>query len=246
MRDDAAVQERLEEVVDRWRAEGPLTPLLQLVATVWTTNRNRQDPDLGDDAQLLGLQCHRNILNRSKDLIRSLEDVEADGAQTLEVRFGGLVLHTGKVGSRDRSWRPNSISWDGSPVRQRAARANSEVYTSLAGTLFEQAPDDDGSGYLFGGDPASLQYLHLGWQGLDEGIRAFIGFPSDGPTPWLAVMELDCGRPGTGGLPLPSDGPSAGSPNHDAMALPELSMKRRSSRSNPSPREAPVVGNGDQ
>ena len=222
---DQEVEARLREVVEQWRTKGPLEGLLELISDVWKTNRNRQDPDLGDDAQLLGLQCHRNILNRAKHVIRQVEDAEAGGAQTLEVRFGGLVLHTGKVGPRDHSWMPNMISWDGSPVRQRAARANSQVFASKAGTIFEGFPEDDSN---FGGTPANLHYLHLAWQGLDEGTRAFIGFPGDGPTPWLAVMELDTGRPGTGGLPLPDDGPSTGSPNHDAMALPELSMKRRS------------------
>lgn len=241
---DSAVEGRLHEVVGEWRAKGPLEELLELISDVWKTNRNRQDPDLGDDAQLLGLQCHRNILNRAKYVICQVEDAEAGGAQTLEVRFGGLVLHTGKVGPRDPGWMPSLISWDGSPVRQRAARANSGVFASTVGTIFEGSTEEDPN---FGGTPANLQYLHLAWQGLDEGTRAFIGFPGDGPTPWLAVMELDTGRPGTGGLPLPGDGPSTGSPNHDAMALPELSMKRRRPAAHARPQDgSAATGNEPQ
>lgn len=223
---DGAVCSHLEEVVRRGRADGPLNHLCDLIDTVWRVNRERQDPKLGDDAQLLGLQCHRNILNLAKPLIGQIDEVEVNGAQTLEICFAGKTLHTSKVTSRDPSWSPHLMTWDDSDVRLRAARANTQVYAPSEETLFASLPDGPYS--PFNAKPETLLFLHLAWQGLEEGgTRVFVGFPQINASPWLAVMEIANGRPGTGGMPMPTDVPPTPSPNHDTLAEPTVALKRR-------------------
>lgn len=239
MIEDAAVRSHLEEVVRQGCAEGPLGDLCALIDTVWRVNRERQDPKLGDDAQLLGLQCHRNILNLAKPLIGQIDEVEVDGAQTLEIRFAGKTLHTNKVTSRDPSWSPHLITWDDSDVRLRAARANTQVYAPSEGTLFASLPD--GAYSPLDVKPETLPFLHLAWQGLEEGgTRVFVGFPQINATPWLAVMEIANGRPGTGGMPMPTDVSPTPSPDHDTLAEPEVALKRR----RPSGQEEGSSGSG--
>jgi len=226
MIEDAAVRSHLEEVVRQGRADGPLGELCVLIDTVWRVNRERQDPKLGDDAQLLGLQCHRNILNLAKPLVGEIDEVEVDGAQTLEIRFAGKTLHTSKVTSRDPAWSPHLITWDDSDVRLRAARANTQVYAPSEGTLFASLLD--GAYSPLSAKPATLPFLHLAWQGLEEGgTRVFVGFPQINTSPWLAVMEIANGRPGTGGMPMPTDLSPTPSPDHDTLAEPEVALKRR-------------------
>lgn len=239
MIEDAAVRSHLEEVVRQGSADGPLSVLCTLIDTVWRRNLDRQDSEVGDDAVVLGVQCSRNILHLAKPIIGQIEEVEADGARTLEVRFAGKTLHVSKVTSRDPAWSPQLITWDNSDVRLRAAQANTQVYAPSEGTLFASLLD--GVYSPLNAKPETLPFLHLAWQGLEEGgTRVFVGFPQINTSPWLAVKEIANGRPGTGGMPMPTDVSPTPSPDHDTLAEPEVALKRR----RPSAEEEGSSGSG--
>lgn len=225
MTEDVAVREHLEVVVQRARSVGRLDELSKLIGEIYANNLRRLEPKLGDDLLVLGQQCHRNLLNLAKQF-GQVNDVDIDGAQTLELRLAGKIWHTGKVTSRDPAWTPDRIKWDGSDVRINAARANTQTFFSSEETLFASLSDGPFSSHE--ADPDDLRFLHIAWQGLgEEGVRVFVGFPQLGARPWLAVTEITVGRPGTGGVPKPADDSVRRSPNHDAMAEPKVAVKRR-------------------
>ncbi|MFH5824541.1 hypothetical protein [Georgenia sp. AZ-5] len=226
MNGESAAEALLAEVIEHWRHDGPLDALVQTVETVWKINLERHEPEaLGDDATSLGIQCSRNILHRAEARlrVRNVDGLRVRGGQTLEVQFAGRVMHTSKVRTRNPRWDPHSIDWSASDVRVDGAAANSRVYTPVEGTLFESLPVETPHPT---GQLAALKHLHLAWQGLNEGhVRIFVGFPSAGPSPWMAVKMIKDGRSG-GGMPLGGDG-APFAPDHNAMAEPDLVLRRR-------------------
>lgn len=223
MQSDPVVDELLASVIAHWRDEGPLEEILATIDRVWATDLARHEPQLGDDATSLGIQCSRNVMNlvARSGTIREIDGCRVRGGNTLTVSFATQVLHTSKVGRLGRRWDPYSMDWNSSDTRADGAAANSRAYVPASGTLFEGL--DDGPS----GDPAALRYVHLAWQGLAEGrTRVFMGFPSEGHSPWMAVHLLADGQSGGGGrVPQPEAGPST--PNHDVMAEPTVVVKRR-------------------
>lgn len=221
-----SVDELLSGVVERWRAEGPLTQIIGVIEDVWRKNLDRQEPHLGDDAMSLGILCSRNIMNRCVEQLRDgTPHSVVRGGLTLEVVFDGRVMHLSKVGSQQMSWHPHLMVWDSSEVRIDGARGNAAVYTPIKGTLVEDTPDQT----LFGaiGDPADMRNLHLAWQGFPDGaVRAFVGFPTTGPAPWSAVTLVHDGRPAPLGVPV-AEAEVAAPSWHDALAEPEVPIRRR-------------------
>jgi hypothetical protein len=186
----------LEEVRRDWLLRGPLALLLELVQRVWLIDLARHDPILGDDAQTLGILASRNLCNLAVERLRGARGVVAKDRRTLEVTYGGRLLHVGKAPSDLPSWDVMSMDWSSSEVRDDAARVNSAAYYPIQGTLFDPLPPRE-----VGGDrPTGLSHLHLTWQGFADGsTRAWLGFPRLGIPPWFAVTALDLheisGRP---------------------------------------------------
>jgi hypothetical protein len=186
---DHAAETLLKSVIAEWRGDGPLDDLERVVQDVWRTNVARHEPALGDDTISLGLQSARNICNRAVDELRGRPGVVVRGGLTLDVRFAGRTLHVGKATpDPSRGWSVWSLDWASSDVRDDAARANWACYQPHTGTLLETLPPLPGQPV----DVETLRYLHLAWQGfVDDGhCRAWLGFPSAGPQPWIAVLPL--------------------------------------------------------
>jgi hypothetical protein len=181
------VGEFLREVVDDWWRRGPLAVIHALVGEVWRANVARYEPEVrGDDAQSLGVQSARNIVNLAARGCAGLPGVAVRGGSTLEVAFAGRVLHVGKAtAEQSRSWDVWSIDWLGSDVRDRAAELNTAAYLPFGGTLLDGLLPDVGA-------PAALSHLHLTWQGFvdDASARSWVGFPRAGSRPWFAVLPL--------------------------------------------------------
>jgi hypothetical protein len=222
-----SVEVMLGEVVDRWCTSGPLTGMIEIIDEVWRTNLDRHEPsELGDDATSLGVQCSRNIMNRCVQHFGDrTDDFIVRGGVTLEVAFGGHLMHVSKVQTQSRAWHPNSIDWTASGVRLDGARENAAAYTATAGTLFDGVTDVSLPGPV--GDPANLTHLHLAWQGLADGeTRVFVGFPTTGAVPWSAVTLVHDSALKRTELPAISNA-SPSMPSHDALAEPALRLRRR-------------------
>lgn len=214
---DAAAEALLADVIDDWSVP-VLTPLADLAAEVWRVNLDRQEPGLGDDAQVLGLQSSFNLRNRAVAQLRQTPDVAARIVNnTLEVNHGGRVLHIGKAPSGSVRWDVYNINWDDSGVRLNGAASNSLGYSPTAGTLFPAA----------NADPGELTYLHLTWQGLLDGsIRVWLGFPRLGDVPWFAVRllrDVDSGR----GQGQPFRTSERAVPDFETLQAPEPSVALR-------------------
>lgn len=191
--DDFAAQKLLEQVTDEWAATGVLRVLCQLVQEVWPRDLARCDPELGDDAMSLGMQASRNLCNLAVRRLKGVPGVLARDRRTLEITYGGRVLHVGKAPSDSPSWDVDQVDWAESEVREHAAAANTAAYQSAGGTLFQNWDVLPGQN----ADPSALQHLHLTWQGLADGsTRTWLGFPQLGLRPWFAVLLLDDARLG--------------------------------------------------
>jgi hypothetical protein len=229
---DHVAETLLKAVISEWRDDGPLGELEGIVQDVWRTNVARHEPDLGDDGISLGLQSARNICNRAVDELRGMPGVLVRGGLTLEIRFAGRMLHVGKATPEpSRTWSVWSVDWESSDVRDDAARANWACYQPLSGTLLETLTPLPGLDV----DVEALRYLHLAWQGFvdDAHCRAWLGFPSAGPQPWIAVLPLfdtaEAGRPGAS--PMPGDSVMPPGPWYDAIPEPPVPLTiRRASR----------------
>lgn len=224
MAQDPEVLTRLAIARDHWLNEGPLGTVLELTAKVWRTNQERYEPErLGDDQLVLGIQCSRNLCNLTVRALHGVTGTKARDRQTLEVSFGGQVLHVNKAPAPSSQWNIWSMDWRTSDVREEAARLNSAAYHSDHGTLFANLPDRKK------GDVSELRHLHYTWQGLPDGeVRHWLGFPRLGDLPWFAVVELDGpGDMGRGGQPATTTEPPTGSPQFDALAEPTVRVTRR-------------------
>jgi hypothetical protein len=229
---DHAAETLLKSVIAEWRDDGPLGDLERVVQEVWRTNVGRHEPELGDDGISLGLQSARNICNRAVSELHGMRGVLVRGGPTLDVRYAGRTLHVGKATpDSSRSWSVWSVDWASSDVRDDAAAANWACYQPLTGTLLETLPALPGQPV----DVEALRYLHLAWQGfVDDGdCRAWLGFPSAGPQPWIAVLPLFDTAEGSrrGGSPRPGDPIRPVGPSYDEIPEPSVPLTiRRGSR----------------
>jgi hypothetical protein len=212
--EDAGVQALLDEIVVDWTDGGVLDVLRELVPIVWRRNLDRYEPArLGDDAMTLGVQSSRNLCNLA---VRRL-------ASMTGVTYKGRVLHAGKVTSRSPVWDVSAVDWSQSEVRTTCAEINTKAYMPTTGTLFETVGALPGQRV----DPRALRRLQLMWQGFDDGgTRAWLGFPRLGIAAWFAVVQLDDGRGGRGGLPV-DDAPMPPVPDFDTLGEPVLGLARR-------------------
>jgi hypothetical protein len=229
--DDRAAQDLLTQVTEEWQQAGVLDVLCGLVREIWRADLGRYEPELGDDLMSLGVQASRNLSNLA---VRELQDVPGVIAQhkmTLEVSYGGRVLHVGKAPSDASDWNVDHVDWADSDVRESAAAANSAAYQPIVGTLFEDLEPVFGQQV----NPAALRHLHLTWQGFpDGGTRTWLGFPQLGLRPWYAVQLIDdatgssaLGDP-TGPAPTaPLPTSPASEPDFDALNEPDVPVVRR-------------------
>ncbi|MQA16994.1 MAG: hypothetical protein GEV09_23540 [Pseudonocardiaceae bacterium] len=228
MIEDAAARALLDESVVEWTEGDVLGPLCEVVRTVWRTNVDRYEPvKLGDDAVSIGVQSSRNVCNLAVRRLATTPGVQARDAKTLVINYRGRVLHSGKIGSRSRSWDVSSVDWSLSDVRTTCAEANTKAYVPVEGTLFE------GVGPVRGqpDDPRVLRHLLLVWQGFDDGsIRVWLGFPRLGTPPWFAVVLVDNGSGGRGGVPADGDSPVPPMPDFDSLDAPSVDIARRPER----------------
>lgn len=228
MNDDRAAQELLSLVTEQWRQAGVLDVLCELVREVWRTDLDRYEPDLGDDATSLGVQASRNLCNLAVARLRGVPGVNAQNKKTLEIAFGGRVLHAGKAPSDAADWSVDHLDWAESDVRESAAAANSAAYQPTEGTLFEDLEPIAGQRI----NPDGLRHLHLTWQGFpDGGTRTWLGFPQLGLRPWYAVDLVD----DAASTHLSSDDETAvltapPSPDFDALGEPDVPVVRRRTR----------------
>jgi hypothetical protein len=187
--DDLAARDLLARVADEWTAAGVLGVLCRLVGQIWRADLDRYEPEaMGDDLMSLGMQASRNLCNLAVRELHDLPGVQARDRNTLEIGYGGRVLHTGKAPSDAPDWNVQHLDWADSDVRERAAEANTAAYQSPAGTLFEDLEPLPGQRV----NPEALKHLHLTWQGLADGsTRTWLGFPQLGLSPWYAVMAID-------------------------------------------------------
>jgi hypothetical protein len=234
---DHAAEMLLASVIAEWRNDGPLGDLEHVVQDVWRTNVVRHEPALGDDSISLGLQSARNICNRAVRQLRGKPGVVVHGGLTLDVRFRGRTLHVGKATpDLSRTWSVWSVDWASSDVRDEAAAANWACYQPFTGTLLESLPPLPGQPL----DVEALRYLHLAWQGfVDEGhCRAWLGFPSAGPQPWIAVLPLFDTADGERRNPdlAPRDRIGTSGPSFDQIPEPSLPVTIRRA---PKERELP-------
>jgi hypothetical protein len=222
--EDQAVQDLLAEVAEQWQRGGILDRLGQLVQQVWRADLDRFEPDLGDDLMSLGVQASRNLCNLAVRELSDLPHVIAKNKKTLEISFGGRVLHTGKAPSDSPDWSIDHVDWSESEVRESAAASNTAAYQSSAGTLFEDLEPVSGQRI----NPAALRHLHLTWQGFtDGGTRTWLGFPQLGIRPWYAVMILDDAT-SLGAAPGQAIVPgTVARPSFSELNEPDLRMVRR-------------------
>jgi hypothetical protein len=98
--DDRAVQDLLARVADEWTAAGVFGVLCELVGQIWRADLDRYEPEaMGDDAMSLGLQASRNLCNLAVRHLQGVPGVVARDRNTLEITYGGRMLHTGKAPS---------------------------------------------------------------------------------------------------------------------------------------------------
>ena len=204
-----------------------------LVGQVWRGNRGRHEPArMGDDATTLGILSSRNLANLAVAALTGIPGVTAANRNTLEVSYAGRVLHAGKAPSDSPTWDVHWINWAGSDIRTDGANANSagyadansSVYSSAAGTLFE----DTDVLQAHTGSPHDLRYLHLLWQGFpDATVRTWLGFPGAGTVPWHAVTLR--AEPGDGSSRLLPDtsGPIPPGSHYDELTEPPVPVTRR-------------------
>jgi len=220
---DEAAELVLARVVRDWF--GVLDVLQELAGRVWRTNLDRYEPSrLGDDATSLGITSSRNLCNLA---VREFEDVPgvvARDRNTLEVCYGGRMLHTSKAPSSSPTWDVQSISWITSEVRSDGAAANTAAYVSRAGTLFEDATVSAAQGV----GPDGLRHLHLVWQGLEDGTtRSWVGFPCAGVQPWFVVRLLEERAGAAATVGVDRGGSPGPGPDFDALGEPLVAVTRR-------------------
>ncbi|ADB33668.1 hypothetical protein Kfla_4650 [Kribbella flavida DSM 17836] len=216
-------EELLAKVVSEWTATKVLPDLITLLGTVWRTNVERHEPDLGDDAVTLGMGSARNFANRTVRDFALRQGVLADlQNNSLRVVHQGRTLRASKLPGKSAHADPLSIVWDTSAAKQHGPLANSQQMTLF--TL----PEED-----LLANTADLQphYLHLAWAGDPESgdITVYLGFPrdnADGGSPWFAVQLVHRDEIG-GQLPITVGAPDPYGDRFDQRPIPEVPVRLR-------------------
>lgn len=216
----------LRDVISDWTATGVLTDLVGLVGSVWRTNVDRHEPDLGDDAVTLGMGSARNLANRTVQEFALRQEVHADlQNNSLRVVHLGRTLRASKLPGKTANADPHSIDWDVSATRHRGPAANSqqlELFRMPEEELLENARDNE------------PRHLHLAWAGdADTGaVSVHLGFPrdnADGGSPWYAVQLIY--RDDIGGqLPVSVATPEPDFDRFDQRPVPQVAVRLRDDR----------------
>lgn len=220
---DPAASARLAEIAAQLRGDGVVEMMHEIVGHVWFGNVDRFDPTwLGDTNRSIGANAAENIhtLTRrvaqdpaSWDLQESVRITAPRGS--LLVATGSINLHVVKASAMKMLRVPDfdAFSWlaDDSETRAAAATANAFKYNPWVGgrgTLFDGLVAPNGSAH-------ALNEVFLLWAGgIDApNTAAWLGLPTVGTEPWLAVEQLWWDETGTGasrrlgGRPSPTAGP---------------------------------------
>lgn len=235
---DPEVRIRLQLIVTSLRGEGVVDLLRQIVQRVWTYNVDRHSPaDIGDTSRSLGIAAFENIRSlvlrevnsspRREGLGESVRVSAADNS--LLVQAAGVRLRVVKAPAAivlaEPSW-DSDFDWASeSEVRSLAARNNHERYVPVGvDDLFEGALPPLGAAEL-------LQNVFLIWAGgSDSPLTAgWLGLPTLGDRPWLAVEQLWWDQPGDAGRGQWAprhDGPNDDTFSSRSVPEPAVALKR--------------------
>lgn len=199
MRWDPAAAAHVDEVAQALRDCGALEAFSSQLRAVWRDNLDRYEPGaLGDTVRLLGQMCAENLASR---MMRDrhawqVRGIEVDyPSNSLLLTFQGRRLHVVKVPQAD-SLHPDwtAFHWaSASNVRFQAAEANSRVFAT---PHLEPDVDPLFPAQQAGYEPADVDAVDeffLVWAGdlrSDALTAGWLGAPSTGPRPWLAVTPL--------------------------------------------------------
>jgi hypothetical protein len=202
---DPEAYARLQLVAVSLREEGVVELLQQLVRKVWAYNVDRHEPaEIGDTNRSLGVAASENIRSlvlreanaplRQGSLGKSVRISTADNS--LVIHAAGIRLRVLKAPAaallNEPKW-DGDFDWEGeSEVRLVAARENHEGYVPVGvDDLFTGSLPPSGAADL-------LQNVFLVWAGgSDSPLTAgWLGFPTIGALPWLAVERLWWDQPG--------------------------------------------------
>jgi hypothetical protein len=209
---DEAAHTRLKQVVEDLRVTGIVDLFEQIIKQVWRANTERFEPtELGDTNASLGFTANENI--RTLMMRRGRPSAERSGladSVRIETHDNSLLVHAAGVRVRymksaalsvlrEPNW-DNDFSWarsNTSDIRKGAADGNLGVYNPLMGNqpvLFDPM-------YAATGNVDYLRETMLVWAGGSESspTAAWLGFPTSGSRPWLAIEQLWWQEPGSTG-----------------------------------------------
>lgn len=225
--------QRLAKVSDDLRATGLTELLEQVIADVWDVNVARHEPSArGDTARSLGVTSAENIRELLlRDLTRPDSPWLARGVQAstpegaLTIRTCGLDLRIKKAPSaRDRSPDWDAFDWHSASATHRAAaQQNAAAYMPTATASAQLALPGMPSAI---GRPTGLTQVCLVWSGDGRtGLSAaWLGFPTLGRSPWLAVTPLWWHEQTESAAAKHGAGTHATSQPFSAQDVPELSL----------------------
>jgi len=236
---DSSAATRLKEVAAQQRRDGVVEMMHEIIGHVWFGNVDRFEPGvMGDTNKSLGGTAAENILTLTlRSMVDpagwNLSDVVRVGAPqgSLLVASRGINMHVLKAPPTKTLRLPDfeAFSWTGaSETRAAAANANALKYNPWVGGrggLFEGLVEPTGSA-------DALREVFLVWAGGSDApnTAAWLGFPTTGEAPWLAVEQLWWDESGTGpsrrlaGTPQPPNGPSF---SDSAAPEPHVQLKPR-------------------
>jgi hypothetical protein len=198
---DAEAHERLKHITASLREEGVLSLFERTVARVWKFNVDRFEPsEIGDTNLSLGMTAKENITTlilreawtagNPAGLGDRVHVTVSNGS--LLVRAGGVRVRVMKSAATPILTEPgwdSGFSWQSdSDIRREAAASNMKGYNPFVigpGGLFDDMYPPNGS-------VDQLRETILVWAGGSTSpyTGGWLGFPTLGERPWLAVEKL--------------------------------------------------------
>ncbi|HYS31044.1 MAG TPA: hypothetical protein VEM58_02175 [Streptosporangiaceae bacterium] len=239
---DPAAEARLKDIIAGMRAAGVIDMFERIVAHVWKVNVDRFEPsEIGDTNRSLGITATENIrtlvLRESwtasnpaglgnRVHVTAPNDsllVEAAGARLRVMKCPPAITLSEPRWDTDFRWQAES------DVRLEAAAANAAVcnqFLAVPGGLFENMEQPAEWA-------AQLREVILVWAGGSNNplTGGWIGLPTVGDRPWLAVQSV--WRHGTGATTSgerDSDAPVSDVFSEKDAPSPVVSLKQRSNR----------------
>lgn len=229
---------RLQQQISSLRDEGVVDMFERIVARVWKFNVDRHEPtEIGDTNRSLGINASENIRTLSlrerwkpdREANTVTERIHIDAPNdSLRVRAPGLTVRIMKSAAAPDLKEPrwdDAFNWKAeSDVRLNATRSNMGGYNPFLigpGGLFEDLFPPTGS-------VAQLREAFLIWSGGSDSpfTAGWLGFPTTGERPWLAIENLWWHGPGrSGALAGASDGVEPDGDSFTTREAPEPSIK---------------------